>query len=234
MSNIVLSQAGKIQYEVKLGIDLKEVDKTYVEFFKEIVDYGNNQQFQLLFNNKSSSFKYVEKLNNDTNFDKNADLIARTFINSSSDVYVDYIIKKVVLKEPDGTLIEKKYDPAGWEITNESKIIGTYLSYKAKKIVYYTSAKGQSKNMDVIAWFAPNLPYPYGPIDFYGLPGLILELTQNKATFLATKIDLVEEEIKIDFPKGKTITKEEYDKKLESSMGGVLIGKKREMEKDKQ
>jgi hypothetical protein len=33
-------------------------------------------------------------------------------------------------------------------------------------------------------------------------------------TFLATKIEFFDKEIKIDFPKGKTITQEEYERKV--------------------
>ena len=38
---------------------------------------------------------------------------------------------------------------------------------------------------------------------------MILELQDWDTTFLATKIELFDKEIKIDFPKGKTITQEE-------------------------
>lgn len=212
VTNNIFSQSGSVKYDVKIGIDLKEVDKNYLDLLKEIVDYGNNQQFLLTFNRNSSSFKYVEKLNDDPNFDNNTNLLARTFINSLSDVYVKHENRKVILVSPEGLLIEKKYDVLPWEITKESKIIGTYLTYKAKKTISYKSTKGQ-KNMEVIAWFAPSLPYNYGPIDFYGLPGLILELTQNKATFLASTINLLTDEINIEFPKGKTITEAEYAQK---------------------
>lgn len=219
ISNAVFSQSGKILYEVHLQIDLKAIDKKHIDFFKQLVDYGNNQQFELLFNSNQSSFKYIEKLSSNPDFDKNTELIARTFMNSSSDVYIDYGGKKVVLKEPDGTLIENKYDISSWEITTESKTIGSYITYKAIKRDYFISAKGQTKTLEVIAWFAPNLPYEFGPINHYGLPGLILELTENKATFLATEIELENKVINIDFPKGKTTTKEEYEKKLKVQMG---------------
>lgn len=71
------------------------------------------------------------------------------------------------------------------------------------------------------------LPYGFGPIQFNGLPGLILELHYINTTYFATKILLSDKDIPINFPKGKTISKEEYDKKLEASMGGVIIDKKK-------
>jgi GLPGLI family protein len=51
------------------------------------------------------------------------------------------------------------------------------------------------------------------------LPGLIVQLTENKTTYLASTIELNDIEISIDFPKGKTVSKEEYDKKLREQMG---------------
>ena len=219
ISSTIFAQSGKILYEVKVGIDLNTVDKKYVELFTEIIDYGNSQQFELLFNNEQSSFIHIDKLSNNPNFDKNTELIARTFMNSSSDVYIDYGNRKVILKEPDGTLIENEFISLNWEITTESKAIGKYLTYKATKKDHYIGSKGQIKTLEVIAWFAPILPYKFGPINHYGLPGLILELTENKTTFLATKIQLKDKESIIDFPNGNTITKEEYEKKLKAQMG---------------
>ena len=72
---------------------------------------------------------------------------------------------------------------------------------------------------NIVAWFAPSLPFSYGPKDFYGLPGLIVQLTENRTTYLANKIELDDLEISIDFPKGKTVSKEEFDKKLKAQMG---------------
>ncbi|WP_346432227.1 GLPGLI family protein [Flavobacterium acetivorans] len=101
----------------------------------------------------------------------------------------------------------------------ESKIISSYLCYKAVLKIPFVNRKGEARVNEITAWFAPSLPYSFGPKHFYGLPGLILETTENKTTFLATKITFDSNEVKIDFPKGKTITKEDYDKKLRAQMG---------------
>lgn len=190
-----------------------------VAFFTEIVDYATNEQFELAFSKTMSSFIRIKKLDNDGDYETKMKDIARSTFTSGSDVYIYYDQKKEIHKESDGLLVENKYNETKWDISTESKIIGTYLCYKAIQKISFVSRKGENKIKEVTAWFAPSLSYSFGPKNFYGLPGLILELHENKTTYLASKIILSDEEIKIEFPKGKTTTKEEYEKKLKAQMG---------------
>lgn len=82
----------------------------------------------------------------------------------------------------------------------------------------FVNRRGMNTSIPIVAWFAPSLPYSYGPKYFTGLPGLILELTDRKVTFLASSIIILkDEELPIDFPKGKTISQEDYTKKVMSN-----------------
>ena len=58
------------------------------------------------------------------------------------------------------------------------------------------------------------MPFSFGPLQFHGLPGLILELNKDYTTYSVQKIVLLDEQINIDFPKGKTISIEEYEKAI--------------------
>jgi GLPGLI family protein len=219
ISFTVFSQSGTITYDIQIGIDLTLVPKDKVDFFTEIVNYAKEDQFVLSFNSTKSSFIRKKKLNNDSDYDSKIKDIARGTYTSSSDLYIDIFQKLEVSKESDGTLVENKNDTTSWEVSTDSKNIGNYVCYKAVKKIPFVSRRGGLKVREVLAWFAPSLPYSYGPMNFYGLPGLILELTDNKTTYLATRIDLVKQEIEIGFPNGKTIAKEEFDKKLKAQMG---------------
>ena len=219
ISNTIFSQSGAITYDIQIGVDLTLVPKDKVEFFTEIVNYAKEEQFVLSFNSTKSSFIRKVKLNNDSDYESKIKDIARGTYTSSSDVYIDIFHKLEVYRESDGTLVENKNDTIKWEVSADSKKIANYVCYKAVKNIPFVSRRGGLKIREVLAWFAPSLPYNYGPKNFYGLPGLILELTDNKTTYLATRIDLVKEEIEIGFPNGKTIAKEEYEKKLKAQMG---------------
>lgn len=217
--NNIYSQSGRIIYSIQVGVDLTEVPKDKVDFITQMVNNAKNQQFELAFNGSKSSFKIVEKLGNRPEYEVKMENIASAAFTSSKDVYIDYDHKIEIYKTKEGLLVESKYNSGNWEVSTESKKIANYVCYKAIKKIPFIDRKGQSKVKEVFAWFAPSLPYSYGPKNFYGLPGLILELTENRATYLATIIDLESERINIDFPKGKSVTEEVYNKSLKAQMG---------------
>ncbi len=68
------------------------------------------------------------------------------------------------------------------------------------------------KTIEVVAWYTPQIPVNQGPDDYWGLPGLILEVNADKTTMLCTKIVLNPEEKDtiIQPNKGEVVTQEEY------------------------
>ena len=70
------------------------------------------------------------------------------------------------------------------------------------------------KEIEVTAWFTPQIPVSNGPGEFAGLPGLILELNVYRTTLLCSKIVMnPKESEKIEPPtKGKQVTSAEYVK----------------------
>lgn len=76
------------------------------------------------------------------------------------------------------------------------------------------------KEIEVTAWYAPQIPVNQGPGEYWGLPGLILEVNADRTTILCSKIILnptEKEEIKIP-SKGKEISREEYNKTIKEKM----------------
>lgn len=68
------------------------------------------------------------------------------------------------------------------------------------------------RTIEVVAWYTPQIPINQGPDDYWGLPGLILEVNADRTTILCTKIVInPEEKEDIDKPKkGQVVTQEEY------------------------
>lgn len=61
-----------------------------------------------------------------------------------------------------------------WKLINETKVIDSIVCNKAE--VNY-------KGRDWIAWYAPEIPFFYGPYKFNGLPGLIIKITDKTGDY---------------------------------------------------
>jgi GLPGLI family protein len=70
----------------------------------------------------------------------------------------------------------------------------------------------QDDQVEVVAWFTPQIPVQHGPAEYAGLPGLILEVNAGNTTLLCSKIELnPATPVNIDpATKGKEISEEEY------------------------
>jgi GLPGLI family protein len=219
ISNLIFCQSGKITYTVNVQLPEKEIPKKFEALMLQIIEYANNQKFELSFNQNLSSFKLNEQLAKNEQFDQKIEDLARSSFSTSSDVYLDHTYKKEIHKKPDGQLILNNYQEQNWIVTKESKTIDGNVCFKAILKIDFVNRKGESKTKETIAWFAPSLPFAYGPNNYFGLPGLILELTENKTTYYATKIELSQKEIAIDFPKGETVSRAQYNQKLKEQLG---------------
>ncbi|WP_090026116.1 GLPGLI family protein [Chryseobacterium oleae] len=61
-----------------------------------------------------------------------------------------------------------------WKLIDELKIINT-ISCKKAEITY--------KGRNWIAWYSTDIPIPYGPYKFSGLPGLIIKIADDKGEY---------------------------------------------------
>lgn len=126
-----------------------------------------------------------------------------------------------------------------WNIGKETKKIGQYLCFKATasvptdELAWFDFSWGDLRNSttsssdsneikltDVEAWFTLQIPLKNGPAEYWGLPGLILEVSAGNTTILCSKIVLnSKENVEIIAPdKGKEITKKEYQNTVREKM----------------
>ena len=139
-------------------------------------------------------------------------------------------------------LISDSLPTLEWTLGTETKQIGQYLCMKATatKIVDEfdwrsmrrkprtkdTTATSVSqdieipKQIEVTAWYTPQIPVSHGPNDFWGLPGLILEVNTDKTIILCSKIIMnPQEKVQIKAPeKGEIVSRKEYNETVKKKM----------------
>ena len=124
-----------------------------------------------------------------------------------------------------------------WKMEQETKMIGQNLCFKATTVIDMPSRNMQiqfgrrAQNRDnheeeeekpegpvmeptiVTAWYTMEIPVGHGPGDYWGLPGLILEVNYQNTSILCTKIVMNPKDKKeISEPtKGKVVTQQEYE-----------------------
>jgi GLPGLI family protein len=129
-------------------------------------------------------------------------------------------------------LISESGTKPAWKLGAETKKIGEYTCYKATLVkevdAFSIAAFGRrgnnndaaekideaAKTMIVTAWYTPQIPVSQGPGEYWGLPGLILEVNAGTTTVLCTEITMnPKEKVTLKMPKkGKKVTREEYNK----------------------
>ncbi|MDA0317166.1 MAG: GLPGLI family protein [Bacteroidetes bacterium] len=141
-------------------------------------------------------------------------------------------------------LVKDKLQKIDWTLGKESKQIGNYLCYKATSFIptddllWYSFSWSRMRSTDnqdaedeennepevdvtqIEAWYTPQIPVGHGPSEYWGLPGLILEVSAGGTTMLCSKIVINSvETIEIEAPKkGTTVTKNEYQDIIQKKM----------------
>ena len=119
-------------------------------------------------------------------------------------------------------LVKDNLTPEEWELSGETKKVGNYTAQKASftKIVDskrfstgMTEMENVKDTLQVTVWFTPEIPVSHGPENYFGLPGLILEVQNQGRTLICEKIELnpsADPVVIVKPSKGKEITKEEF------------------------
>lgn len=82
-------------------------------------------------------------------------------------------------------LVEDAFGNIKWNITSDTKQLAGYNCVKAI---------GSYRGREWEAWFAPDIPFPFGPWKLNGLPGLILEARDDtkRFEFVAVKVSFTQ------------------------------------------
>jgi len=211
---------GKITYKAYFAKSeaTEELRNKNIMSYQEILDeemMANMLTFNLDFNEHESLFYLSKSLISDYEDQERKKYVIGLFygydniyINKTEDILIEqlYYAFGMLLKLKKASLIK-------WKLTTETKEISGYKCYKAT-YTYIQKWKGREFPWEVIAWYSPEIPLQYGPIRYSGLPGLILELSEDNRGFIVEKISFSKEKIKIKKPnKGELLTEKEINRR---------------------
>ena len=205
----------KVIYKSSLYKDSESVKDSKLR--DKITQYQESFEFELLFDKTKSIYRLVDNINLD---DQSIEYqITRGL---SNELYYKDLLKKEKIKQTTSLdelfNVVKSFEQYTWVVSSETKVIDGYTCYKATcHYEEYDDNKKMSLSFNPVVWFAPSLPYSFGPMGLDGLPGLVLEGTFNgRVYFYATSIDLNDKTLtKIERPvHGKYVTEEDFRKVL--------------------
>lgn len=206
----------KVSYAVKTKLDKNK--KSYKFLLQRMPDLVKKREtivsefdFSLMFNDTISIFFLEKKLFSDNSAAAFA-LIDAGYFGRIKQQPNNYITEE--LEEDFGKfLVSRTYQK--WELHDETKQIGEYLCFKATTFHTTTNPKGKIFKHNFTAWYTPQLPYKFGPAGYGNLPGLIIELQGNKATYGVKKIQFYNEKTKKNqmprLKKKKLITEKKFE-----------------------
>lgn len=121
----------------------------------------------------------------------------------TSIVLKNKLTDSLVIQDKDRYQYEEKIPVFKWTMSGEKK---TILGYECKK------AKTQYRGREYAAWYTDKIPVSNGPYVFGGLPGLILEIEDNKSHFHFEAIAINQKPNDIYIRSDKSIYKVTRDK----------------------
>ncbi|NBL63774.1 GLPGLI family protein [Flavobacterium sp. NST-5] len=217
-----------------------EITPEMQKSIEERVKKAMEKTFVLNFDKTSSIYKEEEKL--DAPGQQNSGFrMMNSMMGTGGTFYKNVKEKKITVdKEFLGKefLIQDSLPSYQWKMEGETKQIGGYTCYKAtalkpasksdfrnfrakKEEEKATSEKSTNimdyveipKEIEITAWYAPEIAVNQGPENYWGLPGLILEISDGKTVILCSKIVLnPKQKTEIKAPtKGKVVSQKEFD-----------------------
>ncbi len=206
--NIVVDYSTKLQIPDSLVKNNSDVKNLLYLMSKRVKDFKG----KLVVVDKKTKFE--TSTNMSLGDDSSADM-AITYTLNSKDVYFTSKDSVVRITEMLISPLAVKYKANySWQL----------LKGGGKEIKGFNCLKATSTHRDikgneikVEAYYAPSLPYSFGPVGYMGLPGLILELKVNNLIYTAVDISEANEIKNIQVPDKEVLSLEEFRNILEKS-----------------
>lgn len=224
---------GKAYYEsrttIKIDFGGRNIPEDKKQKMMERMKKAGEKTFILSFNRSESLYKEQEKLEQPGM--TGGGMRFRMMTSSGENYYKNvkngvYSVKNDLFGKI--FLVKDSLPKLKWKMEAETKKIGNYTAYKATatRVVKRPNVSAMfsrdkdnqensiiEKEVKIIAWYSPQIPVNQGPGEYWGLPGLILEISDDMTSILCSKLVMnPKEKIAIKAPgKGKKVTQTEYD-----------------------
>ncbi|WP_405383878.1 GLPGLI family protein [Maribacter sp. LLG6340-A2] len=234
---------GKAIYQSKTQVNFDFGNRNIPEDRKkemlERIKRANEKTYVLNFNKTASIYKEEEKLEQPGERGGGRGPRFGAMTGTDGDLYKNiqerrYLVKNELLGKI--FLIDDELQALDWKMGSESKQIGNYMAFKATatktikrpnmRAIFRRPGRGEEskdsetkeeeftiKEVEIVAWYTPEIPINHGPGLYWGLPGLILAINDDITTIICSEITLnPSDKIELKAPnKGKRVTQEEYD-----------------------
>ncbi len=212
--------------KMTITMDSSKVSAGEQELINQQLMKAMQKEYDLVFNATASNWKEVEKLDNEGASGGGVEVIMIGTGGGNGLLYKN-TKDKTSVESTDSFgkrfLVSGELEPYQWEITQETKQIGRYTCYKAiakrettqisiSEVNDEKEEKEETKTQIINAWYTPEIPVSHGPDAYWGLPGLIMEVSNGGRVLVCSKVVLnPKDAVAIEIPsKGKKVSTEEY------------------------
>lgn len=226
--------------QVNMDFNGRQIPEDRKKEIMERIKKANERTFVLTFDQTESIYEEVEKLEQPGGGGGRG-MRFGAMGSAGGDLYKSikdqrYLIKNELFGKI--FLIEDQLEQLEWKMESDTKQIGKYTAFKAtatktvkrpnmRAVFGRRNREGRENNenqdndqeafvekeVQIVAWYTPEIPINQGPSSYWGLPGLILAVSDDTTTIICSEITLnPKEKVTIKAPnKGKKVTQEEYD-----------------------
>jgi GLPGLI family protein len=233
----------------------KKQDPAFEKALQEALKEASEKSYLLTFNKSECIYEQEQQLEKP----KAASGEMQISVSISSSEGRKYINAKNKTSSIEDAILGKEFiiveniEKPDWKLVDETKKIGDYTCFKAKLTIPVSDKQKKEyeeflkkeeiksslfkmeepKEKIITAWYTPEIPASFGPNNYWGLPGLILEINEPETIILCSKVVLnTKEKTTIKVPNnGIKVSQKEFDaiqKKKYDSMkdeNGVIMFK---------
>lgn len=223
------------------------LDPETEKVFQEAMTRASEKRYTLSFSKSECLYEEQEKLEKPESPANGGDSfsIAISFSGGGKKYLNLKENKSIVEEEIFGKefLIVESIEKPDWKLVNETKKIGEYNCFKAELLIQVTEKRKEEykeflkkeetkpslfkmeepKDKTIVAWYTPEIPVSFGPKNYWGLPGLILEINEGESIILCSKVALnTKEKSKIKVPNtGEKVTQKQFDEIQKEKMDSM-------------